>query len=145
MAVLTNAGGPGIMATDELERQGLSLAPIDPATVERLRTKLPDASNFYNPVDCLGDADAARYNFTAEAVLADPNVDAVIALLTPQTDHPAAGDGGGAVAGAVLLRQAGALVLHGRRRAEGGDRASGGVPDSELPLSRSARWTRWPR
>ncbi len=85
VAVLTNVGGPGIMATDELERQGLSLATIDPATVERLRTKLPDASNFYNPVDCLGDADAERYTFTAESVLADPNVDAVIALLTPQT------------------------------------------------------------
>jgi len=84
VAILTNAGGPGIMATDELERMGLELAPIDPVTVDRLRTKLPLASNFYNPVDCLGDADAERYNFSAEAVLADPNVEAVIALLTPQ-------------------------------------------------------------
>lgn len=85
VAVLTNAGGPGIMATDEIERAGLELAPIDPETVEKLRAKLPPASNFYNPVDCLGDADGARYNFTAETVLADPNVDSVIALLTPQT------------------------------------------------------------
>jgi len=85
VAILTNAGGPGIMATDELERQGLFLASIDPGTIEKLRTKLPEASNFYNPVDCLGDADAARYDFAAEAVLADPNVDAVVALLTPQT------------------------------------------------------------
>ncbi len=85
VAVLTNAGGPGIMATDEIERMGLSLATIDPGTVEKLRAKLPEASNFYNPVDCLGDADAARYSFTAEQVFADPNVDAVIAVLTPQT------------------------------------------------------------
>ena len=89
VAIVTNAGGPGIMATDELERTGLELAAVDPATVERLRTKLPTAASFYNPIDCLGDADAARYSFAAEAVLADPNVDAVIALLTPQTSTQA--------------------------------------------------------
>jgi acetyltransferase len=70
VAIVTNAGGPGIMATDAIERAGLELATIDPGTVEKLRTKLPEASNFYNPVDCLGDADA-RCQFSAEAVLAD--------------------------------------------------------------------------
>ncbi len=84
VAIVTNAGGPGIMATDAIERAGLELATIDPGTVEKLRTKLPEASNFYNPVDCLGDADAARYKFSAEAVLADPHVDAVLTVLTPQ-------------------------------------------------------------
>ncbi len=85
VAILTNAGGPGIMATDAVETAGLELAPIGADTVAKLRTKLPPASNFHNPVDCLGDAGADRYNFTANTVLADPNVDAALAVLTPQT------------------------------------------------------------
>jgi acetyltransferase len=85
VAILTNAGGPGIMATDAVEMAGLQLATISPETVERLRTTLPPASNFHNPVDCLGDADAARYNFAADAVLSDRNVDSALAVLTPQT------------------------------------------------------------
>ena len=84
VAVLTNAGGPGIMTTDALERAGLRLAGIDPGTVEKLRRSLPSASNFYNPIDVLGDADAERYNLAAEAVLEDENVQAMVALLTPQ-------------------------------------------------------------
>jgi len=84
VAIITNAGGPGIMATDAVEREDLRLAPIDPITVELLRTRLPPASNFYNPVDALGDADAERYGFAAATVLADPNVDAAIGLLSPQ-------------------------------------------------------------
>ena len=84
MAIITNAGGPGIMATDAVEREGLSLASIDPATVEELRTRLPEASNFYNPIDTLGDTDAERYGFAARTVLADEGVDAALALLTPQ-------------------------------------------------------------
>jgi len=85
VAILTNAGGPGIMATDAVEMSGLQLATISAATIQELRTKLPAASNFHNPIDCLGDADAARYGFAAKTVLADSNVDAALALLTPQT------------------------------------------------------------
>ncbi|UCH34295.1 MAG: acetate--CoA ligase family protein [Armatimonadota bacterium] len=85
MAIVTNAGGPGIMATDACERSGiLHLASPEKATVERLREKLPPASNFYNPIDVLGDADAARYRFAMESVLADANVNAVVPLLAPQ-------------------------------------------------------------
>lgn len=84
-AVVTNAGGPGIMATDACERTGvLRLASPEKSTVDRLREKLPPASNFYNPFDVLGDADAERYRFALDAVLADPNVNAVVALLAPQ-------------------------------------------------------------
>jgi acetyltransferase len=84
-AVVTNAGGPGIMATDAAERSGvLHLAAPDKSTVERLRQKLPPAANFYNPFDVLGDADAERYRFAMQSVLGDPNVDAVVALLCPQ-------------------------------------------------------------
>ncbi len=84
VAIITNAGGPGIMATDAVEKQGLKLASLDPKTVEALRTRLPEAANFYNPIDALGDADAERYGFAAETVLKDDGVDAAIALLTPQ-------------------------------------------------------------
>jgi len=84
-AVVTNAGGPGIMATDACERSGiLHLSAPDKSTVDRLREKLPPAANFYNPIDVLGDANAERYRFAMETVLADPNVNAVVALLAPQ-------------------------------------------------------------
>lgn len=84
-AVVTNAGGPGIMATDACERTGiLQLASPDKATVDRLREKLPPAANFYNPIDVLGDAGPDRYRFAMDCILADPNVNSVVALLTPQ-------------------------------------------------------------
>ena len=84
IAIVTNAGGPGVMATDALEREGLSLASLSRDTIEFLRTHLPPAANIYNPVDVLGDALADRYGLALEAVLKDKNVDGVIVILTPQ-------------------------------------------------------------
>lgn len=84
IAVITNAGGPGIIATDAIERQGLGFAGLTDETIEKLRSKLPAAANFYNPVDVLGDALADRYEFAMEVILDDPNVDIVLVLLTPQ-------------------------------------------------------------
>jgi len=84
VGIVTNAGGPGIMATDAAERVGLHLASLAPNTIRALRKRLPEASNFYNPVDVLGDADAARYCHAAEYLLRDPQVDSVLAVLTPQ-------------------------------------------------------------
>jgi acetate---CoA ligase (ADP-forming) len=84
VAIITNAGGPGIMAADAIERNKLEFAKLTPETIETLKTKLPAAANFYNPVDILGDALADRYEFAIEKVLDDPNVDAALILLTPQ-------------------------------------------------------------
>ena len=84
IAIVTNAGGPGVMATDALEREGLSLASLSRDTIEFLRTHLPPAANIYNPVDVLGDALADRFGLALEAVLKDKNVDGVIVILTPQ-------------------------------------------------------------
>lgn len=84
VGIITNAGGPGIMATDACEKGGLSLATLSPETVEYLQKELPPAANHYNPVDVLGDAHADRYEKALEATLKDPNVDAIIFLLTPQ-------------------------------------------------------------
>ena len=84
IAIVTNAGGPGVMATDALEREGLSLTSLSRDTIEFLRTHLPPAAHIYNPVDVLGDALADRYGLALEAVLKDKNVDGVIVILTPQ-------------------------------------------------------------
>jgi acetyltransferase len=84
VAIVTNAGGPGIMATDACVKYGLQMAEMSPATVAKLKEKLPPTSNFSNPVDVIGDAQHDRYEHALRCVIAEPNVDGVIVLLTPQ-------------------------------------------------------------
>ncbi len=84
IAIVTNAGGPGILATDALERAGLKLARFEPECLRQLEKFLPDAASAANPVDVLGDARADRYRFALEQVTKDPNVDGVLVILTPQ-------------------------------------------------------------
>jgi acetyltransferase len=84
VAIVTNAGGPGILATDALERAGMRLARFEPDCIRRLEQFLPDAASAANPVDVLGDARADRYRFAIEQVSGDKNVDAVLVILTPQ-------------------------------------------------------------
>lgn len=84
IAIVTNAGGPGIMATDALERAGLQMASLSAETIETLQAGLPPASNIYNPIDVLGDALADRYALALEAVMKDDGVHGVMVILTPQ-------------------------------------------------------------
>ena len=84
IVIITNAGGPGIMATDACEEKNIELAVLGSNTIDKLKSFLPEAANFYNPVDLLGDALADRYKKTIEAVLEDGNVDAMAVILTPQ-------------------------------------------------------------
>jgi len=84
VAVITNAGGPGIMAADAIEQEGLTFSKLEEETRKKLTEGLPPAANIYNPVDVLGDALADRYEFALNIVLDDPNVDSAIVLLTPQ-------------------------------------------------------------
>ncbi|MBI4496810.1 MAG: CoA-binding protein [Chloroflexi bacterium] len=84
VAVVTNAGGPGVMATDAIDRVGLRLATLLPQTQRLLIGALPEAASVQNPVDVLGDAQADRYDAALGAVVADPGVDCVLVLLTPQ-------------------------------------------------------------
>ncbi len=84
VVIVTNAGGPGIMATDALERAGLRQASLSRETMDYLRANLPAAASVLNPVDVLGDARADRYAMAIEAVLKDPDVGALIVILTPQ-------------------------------------------------------------
>ena len=84
IVVITNAGGPGIMAADAIERAGLQLASLEPETQRYLREKLPVAASVANPIDVLGDALADRYELALHAALNDPNTDGVVVILTPQ-------------------------------------------------------------
>lgn len=84
IAVLTNAGGPGIMAADAIELSGLKMAEISPAIADPLRKVLPAAASVNNPVDVLGDAEAGRYGIALAGILKDDGVDAVVVILTPQ-------------------------------------------------------------
>lgn len=84
VAVVTNAGGPGIMTTDAIIRRGLQMATLSDSTRETLKATLPAAAAVGNPVDVLGDAHEDRYRQAIEAVIEDPNVDGVIVVLTPQ-------------------------------------------------------------
>jgi acetyltransferase len=84
LAIVTNAGGPAVMATDACERAGIGLASFEQETIDALRAVLPAAAAFYNPVDILGDASAQRYAAALQAIYADPNVRSVLCVLTPQ-------------------------------------------------------------
>ena len=85
IAIVTNAGGPGIIATDMSENSGLQLARFTDETIRELHRYLPSTANFHNPVDVIGDAARDRYENTLATVLSDPNVDGVLIILTPQS------------------------------------------------------------
>ncbi len=83
VAVVTNAGGPGILATDACEAAGLTIAPLAPSTTEALRVFLPANANLADPVDMIATASPEDYRRAIPALLADPGVDAVVAMFTP--------------------------------------------------------------
>lgn len=83
VAILTNAGGPAIMAADACESNGLSLPPLDAKTVKALRGFLVPEASVKNPVDMIASADAASYEQALRLLLADKNVDAAIVIFVP--------------------------------------------------------------
>ena len=83
IAIVTNSGGPGIMAADAIERYNLTLASFTKKTHDQLRSSLPAIASIYNPVDIIGDARDDRYYKSLKLVLKDPHVDAVLVILTP--------------------------------------------------------------
>ena len=84
VAVVTNAGGAGIMAADAIEQLGLTFAKLSDETIRKLSAGLPSSANVHNPVDVLGDALPDRYRLALDVLIDDPDVDTVLALLTPQ-------------------------------------------------------------
>ncbi|MBW2260868.1 MAG: CoA-binding protein, partial [Deltaproteobacteria bacterium] len=83
IAIITNAGGPGIMTTDAAVRHGLELASFSESTLGKLEESLPPTAAINNPVDVIGDADHERYGAALGAILDDDGVDAAIVILTP--------------------------------------------------------------
>ena len=81
VAVVTNAGGPAILASDAVDRFGLRLAELNPVTVKKLQQILPEEASAANPVDMIASANHATYREVMETVLADPNVDSVILII----------------------------------------------------------------
>ena len=85
VAIVTNAGGPGVMATDAAIALGLEVPSFEQATSASLKASLPAAANTKDPVDVIGDARSDRYCAALAAVLDDPNVDQALVILTPQS------------------------------------------------------------
>jgi|AntAceMinimDraft_14_1070370.scaffolds.fasta_scaffold26503_3 acetyltransferase len=85
IAIVTNAGGPGILATDISTTSGLELAEFKKETIDQLASHLPSAANLNNPVDVIGDASPDRYRDALGAVVSDDGVDGVLVILTPQS------------------------------------------------------------
>ncbi len=85
LGIITNAGGPGVMATDSAVRQGLSLAKLSEVTKNKLASSLPPTAALNNPIDVIGDAHADRYKAAIETVCKDENVDILLILLTHQS------------------------------------------------------------
>ncbi len=84
VAIVTNGGGAGVLATDAVEKQGLVMAKLDDNTIDELRKVLPPAASPHNPVDILGDAPADRYKNAIDIVSRDPNVDMIVIITIMQ-------------------------------------------------------------
>ncbi len=84
LAIITNAGGPGVMSTDRAEDVGIVMAELSPASIKALNENLPVHWSHANPIDILGDATSERYQKALEICLKDKNVDGVLVILTPQ-------------------------------------------------------------
>ena len=135
LAILTNGGGPGVMAADRASDLEVPLAELSAATIDRLSAALPAHWSHSDPVDILGDADSERYRAATEIVLADSHVDGLLVLLTPQamTDPTACAEG--VIAAAKQARKpvlacwmGQNLVAQGRQRF-----ADAGIPHFNSP------------
>jgi acetyl coenzyme A synthetase (ADP forming)-like protein len=83
VAIITNAGGPGILTADACESLGLEITPLTEETRARLRAEVAEEASVQNPVDLIASADAEVYRVALDIVLHDPNVDAAIAIFVP--------------------------------------------------------------
>ncbi|MFS8130340.1 MAG: acetate--CoA ligase family protein [Candidatus Dojkabacteria bacterium] len=84
VAIVTNAGGPGIIATDEVVKKGLQMAEISEETMKAMKAILPPNASLHNPIDVIGDALAERYKAPIDILMKDDQVDIILVVLTPQ-------------------------------------------------------------
>lgn len=145
VAVLTNAGGPGVLATDALAERGLVLAELDASTQAALQAHLPPAASVANPVDMLASASPEQYAHSLDVLLAAAEVDGVLLILPPPPGYSA-----GAVARAVIPRVQGqakpvAVALMGGRlipEAEAHFRAAA-LPVARFPEQAAEAFRAW--
>jgi acetyltransferase len=97
VAILTNAGGPGVTAADALELNGMSLSPLQPETIAALQELLPPFASVHNPIDMLASASPEQYGAGLQLLLADETVDSVLIILPPPPMYAT-----GAVARAII-------------------------------------------
>lgn len=88
IGIITNAGGPGILATDAAAECTLTLPALSESNAQTLRPKLPAAASVANPIDVIGDAGMERYEAVIDACQSDPNIDGLVIILTPQVMTP---------------------------------------------------------
>lgn len=84
LCIVTNAGGPGVLATDALAQGGGELAELSPASMDAFNALLPSIWSHNNPVDILGDAEPERYAKSLEIAAKDPHIDGMLVIMTPQ-------------------------------------------------------------
>jgi len=84
LLVITNAGGPGIIAADTADKLGIKLDPMSKESIEAIIDKLPPTASLYNPVDVIGDATSERYKIVLEQAVKDSVVEGICVILTPQ-------------------------------------------------------------
>ena len=114
LTILTNAGGPGVLATDAIIGAGGELATMSPQTIEGLNAILPPHWSRNNPIDILGDAGPDRYAKSLEIAAKDPNSDGMLVIMTPQAMSDPMGTARALGAVRSPGRQAGAGELDGR-------------------------------
>ncbi len=84
LLIITNAGGPGIIAADTADKLGIRLDPMSKSSIDAIAEKLPSSASLYNPVDIIGDATSERYRVVVDQALKDEVVEGICVLLTPQ-------------------------------------------------------------
>lgn len=135
LAIVTNAGGPGVMATDALLQRKGKLAQFSDETIRSLDAQLPAAWSRCNPVDVIGDATPDRYAAAMKTVIRDRNVDAVLVLLAPQATTDPSGAADAVIAAARMTTKPVLASWMGCNRvAEGNNRLTqAGVPNYATP------------
>jgi acetyltransferase len=84
IGIVTNAGGPGIIAVDKIEKEGLEVSEVGKKTTQKLLKFLPSEASISNPIDILGDAKSDRYKLTIDELINEVSVDTILVILTPQ-------------------------------------------------------------
>ncbi len=135
LSIVTNAGGPGVIATDALIASGGKLTALSKESMDQLNALLPAPWSHNNPVDILGDADKERYAKTIDIVAKDENTDGILVILTPQDMTDSVGT---AEAMATFAKLEGKPLLAswmGAKRVEEGDQilTAEGIPVFEFP------------